>query len=84
MPVAGRIMRGVYGVVVLAQELGAFLLGQVPENNLRVIRVVNLDRLGGHAIQITPGPGHCPPGADSDRNLAAASRVATISRVRPP
>lgn len=60
-PVAGRIMRGVYCLVVLAKELGAFLLGQVPQNNLGVIRILNLDWLGGHAIQNTPGPGRWPP-----------------------
>jgi hypothetical protein len=56
LPVTGRIMRGVHGIVVLAEELGTFPLGQVAENNRRVIRVVNLDKLGGHAIQVTPGP----------------------------
>src|ERR1035441_3928125 len=39
LPVAARIMRGVHGLVVLAEELGTFPLGQVAENNLRVIRV---------------------------------------------
>jgi hypothetical protein len=33
-------MRGVYSLVVLAEELGAFLLGQVPENSLGVIRIL--------------------------------------------
>ena len=60
-PLADRIMRGVYSLVVLAEELGAFLLRQVPWNNLRVIRILNLDWLGGHAIQRTTGPGRWPP-----------------------
>jgi hypothetical protein len=49
-------MRGVHGLVVLAEELGTFPIGQVAENNRRVIRVVNLDRLGGHATKLYPGP----------------------------
>lgn len=57
LAVTGRIMRGVHGGVVLAEELGAFLPGQVPENDRRVIRVLNLGRLCGHAIQATPRPG---------------------------
>ncbi len=40
--VASRIMRGVYSLVVLAEELGAFLLGQVPENDLGIIRILYL------------------------------------------
>jgi hypothetical protein len=39
-PVASRIMRGVYSLVVLAEKLGAFLLGQVPENDRGVIRIL--------------------------------------------
>ena len=48
-PVAGRIVRGVHGLVVLAEELGTLLLRQIPENHLRVIRIFVLDRLSGHA-----------------------------------
>jgi hypothetical protein len=48
-------MCGVHGLVVVAEELGAFLLRQVPEYNLRVIGVLNLDRRGGRAIKATPG-----------------------------
>jgi hypothetical protein len=43
------VMRGVYGLVVLTQESGAFLLGQVAENGLGVIRILTLDRFGRHA-----------------------------------
>jgi putative intracellular protease/amidase len=50
-PVARRIMRCIHGLVVLAEELGAFLLGQVFENDLGVIRVLNLDLLSGHAVK---------------------------------
>jgi hypothetical protein len=31
-PVAGRVMRGIHGFLVLAQELGAFLLRQILED----------------------------------------------------
>ena len=34
LPVADRVMRSVYGFVVLAEELGPFLLGEVTENYL--------------------------------------------------
>ena len=57
LPVAGRVMRGVYGFVVLAEKLGLFLLGEVTKNHFRVVRILNLSRLGGHATQVTPGPG---------------------------
>src|ERR1017187_9792477 len=57
LPAGDRITLGVYGLVVLAEELGAFPLGQVAENNRRIIRVVNLGRLGGHATKLLPGPG---------------------------
>jgi hypothetical protein len=67
LAVTGRIMRGIHGGVVLAQELGAFLLGQVPENDRRVIRVLNLSRLGGHAIQATSGPGQSSGHRDRSR-----------------
>ena len=51
LPVAGRVMRGVYGFVVLAEKLGLFLLGEVTKNHFRVVRILNLSRLGGHATQ---------------------------------
>lgn len=60
MPIARRVMHGVYGLVVLAEKLGAFLLRQVSENYLRVVWIVNLHRLCGHANQVTPGSGHPP------------------------
>jgi hypothetical protein len=55
--VAGRIMCAIHGVVVLAEKLGAFQLGQVPEDNLRVIRILNLDGPDRHAVNATPGCG---------------------------
>jgi len=40
--------------VILAQEQGAFLLGQVPENDLRVIRISAWTDSDGHATKVTP------------------------------
>jgi hypothetical protein len=60
-PVASRIMRDVYSLVILAQELGAFPLGQVPENDLGVIPILVLGQLGGHATEVAPGPGQWLP-----------------------
>ena len=56
-PVAGRIMRRVYRLVVLAEELAAFLLRQVPQNGLGIIRILCLSRRGGHETKLHPGPG---------------------------
>jgi hypothetical protein len=60
LPVAGRIMSGVHSVVILAQELGAFAFGQVPEDDLGVIWILGVDRLSGHAPSLRPG--HRTPG----------------------
>jgi hypothetical protein len=51
-PVAGRIMRRVDGLVVLAEELAAFLLRKVPENDLRIIRILYLNWLSGHTPNV--------------------------------
>jgi len=56
LPVAGRIMRRVHGLVVLAEELAAFLLRQVPENDLRITRIIDLNRLSGHASKLPRSP----------------------------
>ena len=48
-------MCGVHGLAVLTEELRPFALGQVPENDLRVIRILSPDRLGEHATQATAG-----------------------------
>ncbi len=60
-PAASQIMRRIYSLVVLAEELGAFPLGQVPENDLGVIRILILDQPGGHADEVTPEPGQWLP-----------------------
>jgi hypothetical protein len=55
-PVAGRIMRRVDGLVVLAEELAAFLIRKVPENDLRIIRILYLNWLSGHTPNVHRGP----------------------------
>jgi hypothetical protein len=47
-------MGGVHSLVILPQELGAFALGQVPENDLGVIWILNVDRLSGHDPSLRP------------------------------
>ena len=44
------------GLVVLAEELAAFLLRKVPENDLRIIWILYLNWLGGHASNVHRGP----------------------------
>jgi hypothetical protein len=44
-------VRSVHGLVVLAKELTALLLGQIPENHLGVMRILVLDRLSGHVTK---------------------------------
>jgi hypothetical protein len=52
--VAGRIVCTIYSVVVLVEKLGAFWLAQVPEDDLRIIGILNLDGPDRHAINATP------------------------------
>jgi hypothetical protein len=54
LPVASRIMSGIHGLVILVQELGAFAFGQVPENDLGVIWILDVDRLSGHDPSLRP------------------------------
>src|SRR5438876_12182247 len=51
--VASRIARRFHGFVVLAEKLGTFPLGQIPENHLRVAGILVTDRRGGHAAKPT-------------------------------
>lgn len=68
LPVAERIMCGVYSLPILAEELGAFAHGEVPEDGLRVIRIINPNRLGEHATQATAGAWTLPAShASADR-----------------
>src|SRR6266851_4712152 len=54
LSVAGRIVRSIHSLVVLLEELTAFLLRQIPENRLGVIRILVLNRLSGHVAKPTP------------------------------
>jgi len=54
-PVAGWIMRSVHSLVILAEELGALLFGQVPQHDLGIIWILSVDRLGGHGVTLRPG-----------------------------
>ena len=51
--VASRIARRFHGFVVLAEKLGTFALGQIPENHLRIAGILVTDGLGGHAAKPT-------------------------------
>jgi hypothetical protein len=53
-------MGGIHSLVKLAQELCAFALGQVPENDLGIIWIPGVDRLSGHDPSLRPG--HRTPG----------------------
>jgi hypothetical protein len=48
-------MRGIYRLVILAEELSPFLFGQTPQNDLRIIWFLGMDRLGGHGASLRPG-----------------------------
>jgi hypothetical protein len=52
--VTGQIMRGIYRIVVLPEKLGALLLGQIPQDGLRIIRLLGIDRLGDHGVSLRP------------------------------
>ena len=54
LPVAERIMCGVYGLVVLTEEVRAFALGQVPENGVRAFGSSPLT--GSENMQPSYGP----------------------------
>jgi hypothetical protein len=41
--VAGWIMRGIHGLVVLTEKPAALALRELPEKHLRVIRVLSAD-----------------------------------------
>jgi hypothetical protein len=48
-------MRGIYGLVILAEELSAFLLRQVPQDDLRIIWFLGIDKLGDHDGSLRSG-----------------------------
>ncbi len=45
---------GIHSLLILAQELGTFLLRKTPEDHLRIARIVLIHRLGGHAAESMP------------------------------
>jgi hypothetical protein len=47
-------MRGIYRLVILAEELSAFLFGQIPQNDLGIIWFLGINRLGGHSASLRP------------------------------
>jgi len=52
--ISGRVTGGYRSLLILAQELGTFLLRQTPEDHLRIAGILLIDRLGGHAAESTP------------------------------
>lgn len=58
LPVAGWIVGSVHGLLVLAEELSAFALRQVPENHLGIVGILSLDKLSDHDANPTPRAGH--------------------------
>ncbi len=44
-PVSSRIVCGIHGLVVLAEELGAFSFGQIPKDYLGIAEILITDRL---------------------------------------
>src|SRR5262245_54356113 len=64
-------MGSVNGLVVLPQELATLPLRQALENDLRVIRILRLDRLGGHDPRLRSC--RLPP---PDGGLATSERLA--------
>lgn len=86
LAVTSRIMRGVHGGVVLAEELVVFLRGQVPENDRWVIRVLNLGWFGGHVMQATPESGQIiglRNSAGGPGSLIHAHEIFNISNMLP-
>jgi hypothetical protein len=54
--VAERVMRNIHSLAVLAEELGAFAHGQVPEDDLRVILILTRTGLADMHPKLQPGP----------------------------
>jgi len=47
-------MSGIHSLVILVQELGTFAFGQVPENDLGIIWILNVNRLSRHDPSLRP------------------------------
>jgi hypothetical protein len=52
--IPGRVTRRHRRLLILAQELAAFLLSKTPEDHLRIARILLIHRLSGHAGESTP------------------------------
>ena len=63
--VADLFMSGVYGLVVLAEELGPFTLGEITKNYFGVVRILNLGL----------APRTCDPSYTRPRTPASFRRV---------
>lgn len=67
-------MRGIHGLVILAQELGTLAFGQVPENDLGVIWILDVDRLSGHDPSLRPTPDAQPARLSGTRGKSTATQ----------
>lgn len=56
LPVTSWVMRRIDRLMILAEKFGMLTLRQVAEDYLRVIRIISLDRLSGHAPKLHLGP----------------------------
>jgi hypothetical protein len=81
--VAERVMRNIHGLAVLAEELGAFAHGQVPEDDFRVIRILFAVTTGWVVPTRRRGPGNWPGTASAithaerhERRFPGCSRTA--------
>src|SRR5215472_6972977 len=84
--VTGGIARRFHGFVVLEEKLGTFPLGQVPENDLRIARILVTDRLDRHAAKRTlraPGAGRSTPPSRHSRSVPAACDKSGVQRRSP-
>lgn len=52
--VSGRIAGTLDRLAILPEEFGTFPLGKLPEDHLRIARILIMDRLCGHVIEFTP------------------------------
>jgi hypothetical protein len=52
--VYGGVVGGLHSLLILAQELGTFLLRKTLKDHLWIARILLIDRLGGHLAESTP------------------------------
>jgi hypothetical protein len=48
-------MRSIHSLVILAEELTPLLLGQVPQNDLGILWILDMHRLSGHDVSLRAG-----------------------------